>query len=126
MFRNAEGYDGHLMINAMFQNGDSLPKESIERIESKFDNYSPECIEMISNFMKNRFSVTGIPKTSEKLLSISNGLIEVRDSYKLTLTSLDKLIFNQVWGKPSYRYNKNATERKCRTESITCKQCNSL
>ncbi len=39
-------------------------------------------------------------------MSISNGLIDIHDSYKLTISSLHTLIYNLVWIEP-----------------VECKQC---
>jgi hypothetical protein len=89
LFHNLEGYDGHLMIKSMLEVGDKLSEETINKIESKLHRYSDVCVEIISKIIHSKHSITAIPKSSEKLITSSNGFFESRDSYKLTLASLD-------------------------------------
>jgi len=100
LFHNSEGYDNHFMFNAMFEMGDRISQITIDNINKKLENYSERCKERMKKILSNKLVISAIPKTSEKVLTLSNGLIEIHDSYKLTISGLDTLIYNQVWGDP--------------------------
>jgi hypothetical protein len=100
LFHNSEGYDNHFLINGMFEMGEQISQVTKDNINRKLVNYSDKCKERMQKILSNKLSITAIPKTSEKLLTMSNGLIEINDSYKLTIAALDTLIYNQVWGDP--------------------------
>ncbi|MFO0000298.1 MAG: hypothetical protein ACK559_04150, partial [bacterium] len=103
---NGEGYDNHIMMKALFETNNKLSPETITNINNKLQNYSQKAKDIITKIMNTNLSISCIAKTSEKLMSMSNGLIDIHDSYKLTISSLHTLIYNLVWIEP-----------------VECKQC---
>ncbi|MFO0001809.1 MAG: hypothetical protein ACK559_11835, partial [bacterium] len=98
-FHNAEGFDNHLLINAIFDTNNKLSPELNDYINNRPENtaYDKEFIK--KELAKSR-QLNCIARTGEKLMTMSTNEIDVRDSYKLTLSSLHNLIYNRVIKDP--------------------------
>ncbi len=47
--------------------------------------------------MNYRLQISCIAKTNEKFMTLSNSLIDIHDSYKISPSPLDTLIYNLAW-----------------------------
>ncbi len=107
-FHNAESFDNHLTINGIFETNNKVSETVKREILSRTDLsiYARDFLE--KDFAKDK-PISVIARTSEKTLMLSNGRVNVNDSYKTTMCSLHALIYNLVVKTP-----------------ISCSNCNNV
>ena len=102
-FHNAESFDNHLTINGIFETNNKVSETVKREILSRTDLSKEARLFLEKDFAKDK-PISVIARTSEKTLMLSNGRVNINDSYKTTMCSLHTLIYNLVVNSRIYYY----------------------